>query len=248
MRTFIKSVLFLFSAIFVITLTGCRTPGGPVAQVPEKNPATPEFSREAYADLSSQEGRVFWIDSDASEVRLFLWRGGLMAEKGHNHVMRVKQMEGAAFLPADMLEDDPRIDIVFRAKDIEVDPMPLRKEIGGAFVGTGMTPKAAEDTREHMLGEKVLNPDRFPTIGIHTEKVYGELPKLVLDARITLHGIQRQQLIPITAHADGDRLTAKGAFVIQQTNFGIEPFSAMGGALYILDPIMIEFDITARTR
>ena len=30
-------------------------------------------------------------------------------------------------------------------------------------------------------------------------------------------------------------------------SFGIEPFTALGGALYLQDPIMIEFEIAART-
>jgi len=249
MQKIMKSFSFLLVLVSAVALIGCWSPGaGPVTDMPENGTAQPTFPSSFYAGISAEEGRVFEMDSEASEARLFLWRGGLLAEKGHNHVMRVKKMESAFFLPKDMLAEEARLDIVFQAMDIEVDPMPLREEIGGSFAGTGMTPEGAQGTRDNMLGEKVLDAGRFSTIGFRTRRVVGELPKLVLDTVITLHGLEHQTLIPATAQVQEDRLTLEGAFVIEQTNFGIEPFSALGGALYIKNPIMIEFDLVFRTR
>lgn len=249
MQTIMKSFSFLSVLISGIALIGCWSPGdGSVADMSESGAAQPTFPSSFYATISEEEGRVFQVDGEASKARLFLWRGGPLAGKGHNHVMRVKKMEGAFFLPKNMLEEEARLDIVFQAKDIEVDPMTLREEIGGAFVGTGMTPEGAQGTRQNMLGEKVLNAERFPAIGFRTKRVIGELPKMVLDTVIILHGTERQTFIPVTAQVQEDRLTVEGAFVIEQTNFGIEPFSALGGALYIRDPIMIEFDLAFRAR
>ncbi len=249
MQKIMKSFSFLLVSVSAIALIGCWSPGGgPVMDMPDNGAVQPKFPSSFYSGISAEEGRVFEMDSEASEARLFLWRGGLLAEKGHNHVMRVKKMKSAFFLPNNMLDEEARLDIVFQAKDIEVDPMPLRKEIGGSFAGTGMTPEGVQGTRENMLGEKVLDAVRFPTIGFRTKRIIGELPRLVLDTVITLHGLERQTLIPVTAQVQEDRLTVEGAFVIEQTNFGIEPFSALGGALYIKDPIMIEFDLAFRAR
>ncbi len=234
-----------FLAILLIGLAGCRTPGGPVAQVPLDNPAMPEFQREAYTDIEA-DGRVFWVDSEASEVRLYVWRGGPLAEKGHNHVMRVRNMEGAAFVPDNFLENSLRVDIVFPVRDIEVDPLPLRERLGGAFAGSGMTEKSAAATRDNMLGDKALNAERFPAIGISVRKAIGEPPRLALEVAVALHGIRRMVSVPATLQVEGDQLTATGAFLIQQTRFGIKPFSAMGGALYIENPIMVEFTIVGR--
>ncbi|MFP4348961.1 MAG: YceI family protein [Desulfococcaceae bacterium] len=233
--------------VSLLWLTGCQTPAGPVAETPENGAATAEFNSRVYEDLSGEAGKVFRVDSDASTVHIFLWRGGPMAAKGHNHVLAVKQMRGAVYLPEDMLSNEARFDIVFPVKQIAVDPMPLREQIGGAFTGTGMTEKGARGTRQNMLGEKALNADRFPRIGLSSNRFYGEPPKLVLDTAVTIHGIQRRRLIPITLNVEKDRLTARGAFAVLQTDFGIEPFSAMAGALYLLDPLMVEFEIVART-
>ncbi len=230
-----------------LLLAACQTLG-PVAEIPDTGPATAEFPSGLYEKLSSEKGRVFRVDNTASEILLFMWRGGPMANKGHNHVMRVTNMEGAVFLPADMLSGEPRIDIVFPVADIDVDPLALRKEVGGAFADTGMTEEDARKTREHMLAEDIMDARRFPKIGLSAKKVYGELPKLAVDMVLTLHGIERRRLIPATVRVEGDTLTATGAFVIRQTRFGITPSSAMGGALYVQDPIMIEFKFAARAQ
>ena len=242
-KTTLMAVI-LFSSLL---LAACQTTG-PVADVPEEGAAQASFPESLYDNLASEDGTVFRVDNDASEVLFFMWRSGPMAHKGHNHVMRVTDMTGAVFLPEDMLSGEPRIDIVFPVKGIDVDPMALRKEIGGAFASTGMTEKGAQKTREHMLAESSMHAERFPTIGLSAKKVHGEPPKLAIDMALTIHGIERRQLIPATVRVDGDTLTASGSFAIRQTRFGIEPSSAMGGALYVQDPIMIEFKIVARSR
>ncbi len=240
--------VLLSPLFFLLFAVGCQTPGGPVAEVPEKGPVEAVFPAAEYRNLSADEGRVFRVDNAASQVRVFMWRGGPMAAKGHNHVLVVRSMEGAVFIPDDMVSGGTRVDIVFPVAEIAVDPLDLRKQIGGAFTGTGMTEEGARKTRRNMLGEKALDAERFPRIGLSAETVHGELPKLVLDTAITIHGIRRHHLIPATVRVDGETLTAEGAFAIRQTWFGIEPFSAMGGALYVQDPIMVEFEIVARTR
>jgi hypothetical protein len=242
-KTTLMAVI-LFSSLL---LAACQTTG-PVADVPEEGAARASFPESLYDNLASEDGTVFRVDNEASEVLFFMWRGGPMAHKGHNHVMRATDMTGAVFLPEDMLSGEPRIDIVFPVKEIDVDPLPLREKIGGAFASTGITEEGARKTREHMLAESSMHAERFPTIGLSAKKVHGEPPKLAIDMAMTIHGIQRRQLIPATVRVDGDTLTATGSFAIRQTRFGIEPSSAMGGALYVQDPIMIEFKVVARAR
>lgn len=245
---FDRKVYGLAFLAMVPWLAGCGALAGPVAEPPESGAAAVDFDPGTYEALSGEAGTVFWIDDDASRVRIFLWRGGPLAKKGHNHVLEAKNLEGAAFLPEDMLSGTARFDIVFPVRDIAVDPLPLRAEIGGAFAGTGMTEDGAKGTRSHMLGEKALNADRFPKIGLRSTRFYGEPPKLVLETEIVLHGIRRRRRIPATLRVESNRLRATGAFAIAQTEFGMTPFSAMGGALRLLDPILVEFEIVARSR
>ncbi len=240
----VKRIVLIVAA--VVGVLGCRGPGQVVPE-PKQEAVVAAFEAAAYERIPQEAGRVFWVDNDDSTVRFYLWRGGPLAAKGHNHVMLVKNIDGAVFLPADLLKDRMRFDLVFPADDIEVDPPWLREALGGAFA-TEISPEGMEGTRDHMLGENVLDAQRFPAVGLSGDKIYGEPPKLVLDTVVTLHGLRRHRLVPATVIVEGDRLSVRGSFAIEQTDFGIEPFSTMGGALYVQDPIMIEFEIGARTR
>ncbi len=247
-----KSVIFtairvIFLTAAIIWIAGCQAMQGQVAKAPQMKPAAAEFDAGRYENISPEKGRVYWIDNDATHVWIFLWRAGMLAAKGHNHVMVVKKIDGAVFLPNNLLKDEIRFDMVFPTSAIEVDPPPLRKEIGGAFA-TDIPPDGNRKTREHMLGIDVLNENKFPNVGLSSLKAYGELPKMVLDTVVTLHGIRKQVLIPITLKATDAKLSATGAFVLRQTDFGIEPFSALGGLLSVQDPIMVEFKLEAKVR
>jgi hypothetical protein len=224
----VRKVLLAMAA--AVLIAGCQTPSGRVETAPGDAGPAPVFNASRYERIPDESGRVFWIDTESSQVRFYLYRGGPLAARGHNHVMVVKNLEGAVFVPADMLEDKMRFDVVFPAEQIEVDPPALRQELGGAFA-TEIPPEGVRGTREHMLGEKVLNAQRFATIGLSPNQVYGEMPKLALDTVITLHGIRHRQWVPATVTVNGDRLSATGAFVIDQSDYGIKPFSALGGAL-----------------
>lgn len=241
----VRKVLLAITA--AVLIAGCQAPFGRVETAPGDAGPAPVFNASRYERIPEESGRVFWIDTESSQVRFYLFRGGPLAAKGHNHVMVVKNMDGAVFVPANMLEDEMRFDLVFPIEQIEVDPPALRQELGGAFA-TEIPPEGVRGTREHMLGEKVLDAQRFATIALSSNHVYGELPKLALDTVIALHGIQRRQWLPATVTINGNRLSATGAFVIDQTEYGIKPFSAMGGALYVEAPILIEFDLVAHTR
>jgi len=241
------AIRILFLTGVIISVAGCQAMQRQVAQTPQIKPAAAEFDAGQYENIPPEKGRVYWIDNDATHVWIFIWRAGVLAAKGHNHVMVVKKIDGAVFLPNSLLEDEIRFDMVFPASAIEVDPPRLRKEIGGAFA-TDIPPEGNRKTREHMLGKSVLNADKFPNVGLNSHKAYGEPPKMVLDTAVTLHGIRKQVLIPVTLKVTDAGLSVTGAFVLQQTDFGIEPFSALGGLLTVQDPIMIEFKLKAKVR
>ena len=241
-----KSKSCALMSIVLLAISSCLWPAGKVTSKSVQSSVVTQFNPQAYEDIPPGEGRVFWIDGQASEVHVFVWRGGPLAGEGHNHVMRVAKMDGAAFLPNDMLKHQLRFDIVFPVSGIEVDPPELRHELGGAF-DSGITSEGARGTREHMLGTGVLDAQHFPTIGLSVTQAYGEPPKMALDIQISLHGLQRHRMVPVTISRDDGEIRVSGSFVIEQSDFGIKPFSALEGALYIQDPIMIQFNVVGRS-
>jgi polyisoprenoid-binding protein YceI len=70
-------------------------------------------------------------------------------------------------------------------------------------------------------------------------------PHTVLDAQVTLHAVTRTLRIPVEFARDGDRLKIEGRFRIRQSDFGMTPYSILGGALRVKDELALSFRIEA---
>ncbi len=60
---------------------------------------------------------------------------------------------------------------------------------------------------------------------------------------LELHGIKKQLLVPVTALVSGKDLVVQGAFAFKQTDFGVKPYSVLGGVLSVQDEVSIEFEL-----
>ncbi|MEX0915663.1 MAG: YceI family protein, partial [Wenzhouxiangellaceae bacterium] len=68
----------------------------------------------------------------------------------------------------------------------------------------------------------------------------------VVTARIRLRDVVREVDVPVAVVRSGERLQAIGRFELLQSDFGIEPFSAAGGALRVSDRMQLRFRIAAQ--
>ena len=139
--------------------------------------------------------------------------------------------EGNAQLPL------PPMLMVHRITDIS--------ETGGAFAGERSL-SDIEGTRRNMLGERGLDAARFPLVSLRSLTVSGDWPMLVAELEVALHGVSRRQTVPITVGRVDDRLTASGALVLRQTDFGAEPYSLLGGLLAVQDAVVIRFELVGQ--
>lgn len=222
----------------------CQTGGGPPGTATEPGTA-PTFPAAEYRDLAEQ-GFVYVLDPAASSVRIFVYRGGPMARFGHNHVAAVTGFRGAVHLP-----DDPargRFDLVFPVEDLALDRPADRDGVAGAF-DSSPDSEAVAGTRANMLGPEVLDAQAHPRIGLHSVNVEGAPPVLEATVRVALHGQRRTLTVPVwIERADEARLVAEGQFTLRQSDFGIEPFSAAGGALHVRDRLSIRFRLVGDRR
>jgi polyisoprenoid-binding protein YceI len=66
-----------------------------------------------------------------------------------------------------------------------------------------------------------------------------------VQAELSLHGVTRPLRIPAKIDRGAERIEVGGSFAINQTDFGIEPFSVFGGALAVQDRVDLSFTIRA---
>jgi polyisoprenoid-binding protein YceI len=115
--------------------------------------------------------------------------------------------------------------------------------------GAGFTSQPSETdvegTRANML-DKVLEADKFPYALVRVTGVRGRSGSETLELALTLHGTVRTLHVPAKVEADAERVAASGRFAFDQTDFGMTPYSVLGGAVAVRDRVELRFDIRAR--
>jgi hypothetical protein len=211
-----------------------------------QNPAQPQSESlpAIYAKLGQGSGKVFALEPATSSVRIYVFRDGRAARLGHNHVLSAPHFTGFFLLPTTGTAD-ARFDLEFRLDELEIDNPDHRAGLGTAFASV-LTSDAIAGTREHMLGDSNMQADRFPRVRIHCLRITGESPRYAAQVAVEMHGVTRDQWIPLTVTGLPERLTVSGAFVLRQTDFGIHPYSVVGGLLAVKDEVVIDFALTGR--
>lgn len=167
-------------------------------------------------------------DGGGNELRVLVYRGGTAARLGHNHVLRA----------GDLCVDWPASGPVlrFRLDALVIDPPALRARLGEAFA-SAVEDEARVGTRANLL--KALDAAAHSEVVVRTLQQVGEGGRRAVEAEITLHGVTRR--LWFVSEVEGRR--ARGEVVIRQSDFGIQPFTVLGGLLAVQDALVVQFDL-----
>lgn len=221
-----------------LAVTACAPRVERAAQPAPARP--PGFPEEFYQAARANGERVYSIDSAAAQrLAIRVYREGSLASLGHDHVVSGRSVHGYALVPRD--RSPARVDVYLRVDSLLVDAPGAAAAAGSAG---NLSAEDIDATRRHML-EDVLESARYPFILIHGICPRGAPDCSTLDARITLHGVTRALEIPIGIESGGDRLLVRGRFSVRHSDFGMTPYSILGGALRVKDRIDVTFRLEA---
>ncbi len=195
-----------------------------------------EFPEGYYLEALAQGKPVFRVDSRESLVVIEVRRGGSLARLGHDHVVASHEVGGY------VAPDEGRADLYVQLERLEVDEAALRAEAG---FDTQPTESDIEGTRANML-VRVLEADRFPFALIRVSGVDASRREAAMSVAITLHGVTRALQAPATIDADADLIGVSGRLSCDQTDFGITPYSVLGGAIAVRNGVDLRFRVRAR--
>jgi|GEM_PF-633444 len=228
-----------------ILLQACATVGVPL---PKRAPTTAEGvdgpaaqMAKRYAALGAGGERVYEIDPKASAVRIYAFRGGKVAKLGHNHVLSAPHFRGYFHVPASGTAAGG-FDLIFRLDELQMDDPQQRADSGGAYSAVLSTEDVAS-TREHMLGKDGLQAKEFPFVRIHSLQIVGEAPKFAVHLQVQMHGSDQEMWVPLDVGGLPDTLSVNGSFVLRQSDFGVQPYSVMGGLLAVEDAVVVSFHL-----
>lgn len=188
---------------------------------------------------------TYRIDPQASTLNILVYRGGTFAKLGHNHVVSSKSLIGRVWMHRELAKSG--FEIAFPVADLIVDDPDARRAAGSEFPPE--IPEAdKQGTRKNMLRTEVLDAENYPRIELKSVKIEGSLPDVQATARITIKQGTRDVVVPVKVSVTDGRLTATGEFAVQQTDFGMKPFSVAMGALEVKDRLDVRFSVVALKR
>ncbi|MGK7295987.1 MAG: YceI family protein [Candidatus Wenzhouxiangella sp. M2_3B_020] len=188
---------------------------------------------------ASRDETVYRVDEEESLLLVRVDPAGPMADLGHSHVV------GGAVLSGRVVAGSAgtgRLDLRIDVNALEVDRPEWRRAHG---LDPELEASAVEGTESNMKSERVLNAEDHPFVAVRSVDSTGPawLPEITL--RIRLRGRVAEYTVPVALKRGGNRLEAVAAFDARHSDFGLQPFSAAGGALRVADRIRIRVRIVA---
>lgn len=218
--------------VLAVLAAGCTPRISPQAEAVHTQ-APADFPEAYYRQAESLGKKVLRVDPERSLVAIVVRRDGPLARLGHDHVVASHDVRGYVDIAAG------RADLYVALDRLAVDEPLLRSEAGFT---TQPSQQAVEGTRHNML-EKVLDSGSFPFALIHVSRGATDSSKLTVT--ITLHGTMQTFEIPAQIETLAGGTEISGQMVFKQTDFGIVPFSILGGALQVQDRLDLRFRIFA---
>lgn len=205
-------------------------------------PAAPPAAVSADYPADLQGAQLYRIAPAQSTLHILVYRGGAMANLGHNHVISSSALSGHVWLHDSLTRSG--FNIRLPVNDLIVDDLKARTTEGAEFVSV-VSDAARVGTRANMLKPEQLDGERYPVIHLRSLGITGARAQPQVRVQITIKGQTRELTVPAQLSTSEHSLRVTGQLQIRQTEFGIAPYSVGLGALQVQDQLTIKFELVA---
>lgn len=161
---------------------------------------------------------------------------GLFSAFAHDPVIAIRDFEGEAqFVPGTL--EAAAVKIRINAKGLAL---------------TGDTKEKDRVEIETTMRNQVLEVEKYPEIvfsssNISASRVAEGRYRVRVIGDLSFHGVTQKGLwITSEATVNDQQLRARGEFSLKQSDFGIKPFSAVGGTIKLKNELKFSFDIVGK--
>jgi hypothetical protein len=224
------------------------TAAAPGAQAPGTNASS--ASVPGAAGLGTQltnvlPGANYRIDPALSELRVLVYRAGVMASLGHNHVIVNRNIGGSVSFAGDPAS--AALALSLPVSGFVVDEAAARAEEGADFAEE--TPEDAKaGTLHNMLSPAVLDAAAHPSIELRSVSIRASGGGFEATVEVSVAGHESKLVVPFGLETSDGQLRASGALRLRQSALGLTPFSVMLGALKVQDQLELKFRLVATRR
>jgi len=185
---------------------------------------------------------LYVIDPSQSEIRLLVYRAGVMATLGHNHVIINRSLAGWIKFTGDPTAASFAVSLP--VADFIVDDVGARGLEGGDFLEE-VPEDAKEGTRHNMLSAALLDADHYPTITLRSVSVTNNAGAMHATVIVGVAGHETTLVVPVQLATSVAQISASGSIRLRQTSLGLKPFSILMGSLKVQDEMTMSFTVVA---
>ncbi len=183
------------------------------------------------------KSRTYTIVASESSFWVFVAKAGLFSAFAHDHEIGVKSFTGKIVLP-ESGTGGGSLELEVNAASLAVlDKQPSEADKQKIF---------------DSMHKEVLESAKFPKIAFKSVSVSdlkqtgADAYNLTLNGDLTLKGVTRRIAVPVLLTVNAQQLRAVGKYTLRQTDFGIKPYSAAGGAVKVKNEVVVNFNIVAK--
>lgn len=179
----------------------------------------------------------------ASHLTVRVYRDGPLARLGHNHVVSSNALGGDIDLATPRAAT--RFALELPLESLAVD-LPEDRALAGPDFAAPVPEADRAATRRNMLGEKLLDAARSPSVRVESLGLAGGPADWRATVRITLAGRSHDVEIPIRVETQGQALGVEGSVTLDHAALGLTPFAVALGALRVRPDLEFAFSLRAR--
>ena len=175
---------------------------------------------------------------DQSTFTVQAFAEGLLSAFGHDPVIAIREFTGEAqFVPGSF--EGAFVKLTINARSLAL---------------SGDVKEKDRLEIEQAMREQVLEVEKYPEIvfssnNISTSRLAEGRYRARIIGDLALHGVTQKNLwISAEVTVQEDSLRARGDFSLKQRDYGIKPFSAVGGTIKLKNELKFAFDIEGSKR
>jgi len=195
--------------------------------------------------LGSASADEYIIDTENSIIAVVTHKAGIIARLAHNHLIYAQDYDADLSIDGDDLST-ATFHIEFPTENLVVSDLEGHERWNASIVEAGIlqkplektSPKNREKIRLNMLAKKQLDAEQFPKISATLTRVRedtaeepGHTHTHLATVEIAVHGQTLTRDFPAKIALEGGTLHIEAVLSCNFSDFGIVPYSALGGAV-----------------
>lgn len=209
------------------------------------------LSEQASADIPPKPELMpsawsYQLEAARSEVyaQVFKDTTTLAAGLSHDHVVVATGWTGSVYW------DNANLAICEVSMDVPVsglvndDPV-WRKRMN---YNSDLSEGQRAEVKEHMMAPGQLDAARFGTLRFRSTLCAADGDWVKVSGKLSIHGVEKEVSLPVKVTATDAEFNATGVLTLLHTDYGITPFSAMGGALKNRNDIRLVVKVRGKAR